>query len=290
MAITIDSAFISTYEGNVRYLAQQTHSKLLPYVQSVTKPGEDHNWDRLGATAAVLKTGPREATPLNDSDWTRRVSQNATYHVSDTVEMEDPTQMLIDPTSAIIQNQSMAMGRQFDDIILAAATGTALDGAGVNNPLPPAQTIGTGAAPISFDYVTQVQEQFMNNDIDPSVGKVFVVGPTQVRKLMQLTEQTSSDYVKREALAQLNATGIVPNWMGFTWIMSTRLLEPAGGEKSCIAMTDKALGLQINRNISANMAQDPTLSFAWRLYCSLTAGAVRVEDEQIVELHVADTV
>ena len=128
----------------------------------------------------------------------------------------------------------------------------------------------------------------MANDIDPSIPKCFVVGPTQVRKLMQLTEQTSADYVNREALQRLNATGIVPMWMGFTWIVSTRLLAPDTGEKGCLAFTKRALGLQMNKDIWVRVAEDPTISFAWRIYTALTAGAVRVEDEQIVHLLVKD--
>ena len=78
--------------------------------------------------------------------------------------------------------------------------------------------------------------------------------------------------------------------MGFTWIMSTRLLAPASGQLSCLFMTTKALGLAVNRDITARVAEDPSVSFAWRFYLFMTMGAVRVEDEQIVELHVADTV
>jgi len=134
-----------------------------------------------------------------------------------------------------------------------------------------------------------VQEKFMQNDIDPSIAKVAVVGPTQVRKLMQLTEQTSSDYVQAQALQTLNQAGIVPNWMGFTWVLSTRLLAPAAGELSCLFMTKRALGLHVAKDIGARIAEDPSNSFAWRIYCNLVMGAVRVEDEHIVELHVADT-
>jgi hypothetical protein len=105
---------------------------------------------------------------------------------------------------------------------------------------------------------------------------------------MQLTEATSADYVKTQALQQLSSTGIVPNWMGFTWVVSNRLLEPVGGQLSCLAFTKRAIGLQVNKDIWARVAEDPTISFAWRIYTAMTAGAVRVEDEQIVHAHVKD--
>ena len=55
------------------------------------------------------------------------------------------------------------------------------------------------------------------------------------------------------------------------------------------AFTDRALGLQINRDVSARVEEDPSVSFAWRVYCFMTMGAVRVEDEQIVWLQVGNT-
>jgi hypothetical protein len=134
--------------------------------------------------------------------------------------------------------------------------------------------------------VTAVQEIFMQNDIDPSVPKVAVVGPTQVRKLMQLTEQTSSDYVHAQALQNY---GIVPNWLGFTWINSTRLLLPDTDQIDCLFMTQRAIGMNIPKNITAKVAEDPSISFAWRIYCFTVMGAVRVEDKQIVRGKFADT-
>ena len=134
-----------------------------------------------------------------------------------------------------------------------------------------------------------MQERFLENDIQGEVQKYAVIGPTQVRKLLQLTEQTSSDYVTREALQKLSAGLVVPNWMGFTWICSTRLLAPPGGELDCYAFTERAIGLANNRDITTFVEQDPANSFAWALYSQATYGAVRVEDEHIVRMHLLDS-
>ncbi len=287
---TQPNVYISTFESIVRHLAQQEVTRLRPYVTERSAGSVNHNWERLGSSDAVLKSGRLVNTPEADTDWSRRISVAQTYHNADSTEQEDPSQMLVDPNSNLAKSLAFSMRRQTDDILIAAATGTALDGDGVNNPLPAAQTIGDGTAPISFDLITAVQEQFMNNDIDPSIPKVAIVGPTQVRKLMQLTEQTSSDYVQAQALQHLQQAGVVPNWMGFMWVMSTRLLEPAVDEKSCLFFTERALGLHVAKDISARIAEDPSKSFAWRIYVNLVMGAVRVEDEHIIELHVADTI
>lgn len=289
MVATIDKVYIQTFEQILRHLAQQAATKLRSTVTERATNGTQHNWERLGAGSAAEKTTRLAATPVADLPWSRRVSLAKTYHAGESTEQEDPVQMIIDPNSNVSMSLAMAMKRQMDDVIISAATGSALDGDGGANAFPAGQVVGDGTAPISFDMATEVQEKFMMNDIDPDVPKVFVVGPTQVRRLMQLTEHTSQDYVRR-GLDQLSQNGIVPNWMGFTWIVSTRLLAPAAGELSCLAFTKRALGLQVNKDITARVAEDPSVSFAWRIYCHMTCGAVRVEDEQIVHVHVLDAI
>jgi len=282
MAITIQNAYVQSFEENARYLAQQKVSKLRGKVMEKSVTSEKHNWERIGTLDAALKSSARVATPEQDAAWSRRVSLASTYHIGTTTEQEDIVQMLIDPNSTLTRAVAMGMNRQVDDIIIAAATGTALDGDGNNVAFPAGQQLGDGLSAITFGAITEIQEKFMDNEIDPDVPKCAVVSPAQVKVLMQLTEQTSADYVHREALQKLSSTGIVPNWMGFTWIVSTRLLSPSASAHNCLFFTEQAIGLQNNKDITARVAEDPSISFAWRIYSHLTMGAVRVEDEHIV--------
>lgn len=288
MATTQPNVYIQTFEANVRHLAQQEVTRLRPYVTE-RSGAEKHNWERLGSSNAVQKVARLVATPEADTPWSRRVSVAQTWHNADSTEQEDPSQMLVDPNSNLTMSLAYSMRRAIDDIIITAALADALNGDATTTAFTAGQTVGDGTAPISFDLVTAMQEKFMQNEIDPSFPKVCVVGPTQVRKLMQLTEQTSADYVQREALQRLSSTGIVPNWMGFTWVVSTRLNVPAAQQLDCLAFTPRGIGLHVAKDISARIAEDPSYSFAWRIYCTLTMGAVRVEDEHVVRLHVADT-
>lgn len=286
MAISISNVYIQSFENNVRHLAQQSNSRVRMCVQEKSVSSEKHNWERIGSNQAQLKTGARQATPVNDSSWSRRVSIAATYDIGDTSEQEDPIQMLVDPNSNIVRSVGMAMKRQIDDVIFAAATGLATIGDGTTVAFPAGQKVGTGVAKFTFDGVTEVYEKFMENDIDPDEVKYMIIGPKQLRKMQQLTEYTSSDYINVKALA---ANGFVESWMGFHWVVSTRLLAPAGGQISCLAMTSQAMGLQMNRDITTRVAEDPSISFAWRIYAYMTLGAVRVEDEHIVHWHLLDS-
>lgn len=280
MAITIDKVYIQTFERNVRHLAQQSETRLRRFVTEKATDGQKHNWERLGAGEASLKASARVATPTSDLPWSRRVSLAQTYHMGETVEQEDVVQMLVDPNSNVSMAIANGMKRKVDDILIAAATGTALNGDGSTSAFPAGQLVGDGTTVITIDAVLAVQELFYKNDIDPDEPKVMVINPTVQRKLMSLMEVTSGDYQNSKALA----TGMLPNWMGFDWVVSNRLLVPAAGQISCLAFTKRALGFQVNRDITAKVAEDPSLSFAWRLYAAMTMGAVRTEDEHIVHL------
>ena len=289
MPITIDNAFINEYSDLVRHLSQQSNVRLRPHVTEISSGGEAYNFERLAQTDALQKTSRRATTPYIDDTWSRRVAIPQTWNHAMTIEHEDKVQMLVDPQSNYAMNQAYAMNRAMDDIIIASATGDALDGDGNNVAFPAGQVVGDGTAEISFDLVTQVQEKFMTNEIMPDEAKVFVVSPAQVRKLMQLTEQTSGDYIRTQALQQLSSTGIVPNWMGFTWVVSNRLTQDvADTDTHCLAFTKRALGLAVNQDTFTRIGEDPSHSYMIQVFSQWTMGCVRVEDEHIVDLHVAD--
>lgn len=287
MSATINNVYVQTYERSVRQLAQQGITRLRPWVMEKSVQSEGHNWERIAATTAQQKTTRKQATPDNETAWSRRKSIPVTYDTGDVTEPEDIVQMIADPNSNYATAQGKAMKRAHDDEIIKAATGDSRDGAGNVVAFPAAQVVGDGTTSISFDVTTQVTRKFMDNDIDPDEEKVFVVSPAQAQKLLQLTEATSGDY---NAVRPLTSKGYIESWMGYSWVVSTRLLAPQAGEVSCFAMTRKALGLQMNKDIWSRVTEDPSISYAWRIYTASSFGAIRVEDEHIVHVHLSETI
>lgn len=286
MAFTIDKATVKTFEDNVRHLAQQKDSRLRAWVQEKDKTSAVHSFKRIGAQTLALKVGRRVATPVNDSVWSNRVATPASYDGGDTVESEDAAQMIINPTSEITIAFGNAVRRQYDDIIIAAAFANAPDEAAGANAFPAGQVFGDYNGEMDLTVATAVNALFLTNNIDPEDEKVFVIGPNQARKLLHETRATHGDFVEAK---QLVSGGFIRNWMGFTWVVSNRLSHPAGGQVDCIAMTRKAMGLLVTEDLFVRVAEDPSLSFLTRVYSKISAGAVRVEDEQIVRVKMKDT-
>lgn len=293
MANSIANVYVQTFADNVRFLAQQGDARLLSWCQTENRDAVSHNFERLGAMAMGAKadrgTAGRNAdSPINDAPWSRRQTICATYDGGDLVEPEDIVQMLVEPTSKITRALGMAAKRQIDDVIIAKATASSRTGAGGAVAFGAGQIIGDYSAEISFDFVTQVFELFVTNNIDPEEPKCMVIGPKQLRKLQQMVEYTSSDYASVKALAD---KGYVANWLGFSWIISNRLLAGGGaGTKDCFAMTRAAMGFHWQKQIWAQVAQNPQKSFAWQIYTAMSCGAIRVEDEQLIWCKLKDTV
>lgn len=296
MAISIDNAYVQAFERNVRLLAQQGESKLRGYVTEVHSQSESHNWDRLGTATARAKSSARMASPaggngsgaVSSTDqlaWTRRKTLINKYDIGEVIEIEDPSEMLADPNAPIVTTLGNGMKRKIDDVIIAAATGNALDGDGNTVSWSSTQTIGSSATIISMDTLLEVQETFMEADVDPDEPKILVIGPKQVRTLMGIEKLTSADYQSLQALS----TGYLPNFLGFNHIIvSNRLTAPDTGEIACLAFTRDAIGFHVAKDITARVAERSDMSFAWQFYASMAIAAVRVEDEKIIKIHLKD--
>jgi len=288
---TIAQVTVDGFRDLVRHLAQQKGTKARGWCDDWSPEAETGNWDRLSKGEAAPKTR-KMATPETGRVWSRRIAIATPFNDAEITEVEDPSVLLLDPNSNIVQSLGMSMGRKMDNIIFPAAIGNALNSVrasdGSNTPtniaLPAGQIVGDYSEAINFDAITEINEKFNTNDLDDEEVVAFV-GPRQVRELQNLAEVTSSDYVNASALMSRK---IVTGWYGMTWIMSTQLPTDGTGERSCIFMTRKAMGFHIPQDITTFVAQDPSLSYAWRPYCQFDAGAVRIEDEHVVALRVLD--
>lgn len=295
MGASIEDVFIQTYERNVRHLAQQSATRLDPYVMVKRTQSEAHNWELMESNEAKLKSTRAswdgntrsKITPDDNTQWKRRKSMPDVYNIGDVTEHTDISQMLVDPNSNYARAHAAAMRRAKDKVIIEAAVGPSMDGDGGTLVFPTEQAVGTSGAPVAmtYDLITEVSEKFMANDIDPDDGKIFVISPAQARKLLQLTEATSGDY---NAVRPLTSKGYIESWMGYTWIVSTLLQSPATDVRYIFAMTRKAIGMQLNKDIWVRVAEDPGISFAYRIYSEMHLGAIRVEDKHLVRCAVSE--
>lgn len=301
MAISIDTAYIETYESRVRQLAQQGKSLLRNCVTEVHNNSKSHHFDRLAASSVRSKTSSHITSPAGGSGsgaigttdgltWTRRNTLIATKDWGEIIAQEQTNQMLIDPNSAVALNGAMAMKRAVDDVIVAGANDDALDGAGGTVAFPSGQIVGSATQLLNdIDVLHQVNEIFASNDIDPDEEKFLIIGPTQQRALLNVDEVINGDYMTVKMLM----SGYVENCFGFNKIIVSNRLgnhasPPTAGQIYCLAFTRRAIGLHVAGDITAEVAPRPDMSFETQVYLRMDMDATRVEDEHIVRLWLKD--
>jgi len=214
-----------------------------------------------------------------DVPHSRRTASMSDYHWADLIDNEDKVRMLVTPESHYARSGANSMARAIDDLIIAAATGNAVDGDGSNVALPSGQKIAHGSAGLTLAKLIATKEILDGNDTDPDEMRYMVLGSKQVSNLLNTTEVKSADYNSIKALVQ----GDIDTFMGFKFLRSERLAL-ASTTRTCFAFTKSAMGLGIGSDVKTQIDVRPDKSYAHQVYLSFVAGATRIQDECVVQV------
>jgi len=286
MSVNIPTSFVEQYSANVSMLAQQTGSKLRGAVDVETIKGKNAFFDQIGVTAAQVRTSRHADTPQIDTPHSRRRVSLTTYEWADLVDDADKVRMLIDPTSTYARAAAAAMNRSIDDVIITAFNASASTGVagGSSTALPTGQKTSTSdqSDGLTIDKLRSAKYILDNNDIDPSLKRFLVCGPKQIQDLLEVTEVTSSDYAVVKALA----TGTINSFLGFEFIMSTRLNKDTtyATDRLVFAFTEDAIKLALGKDVSAKISERADKSYSTQVYYSMDLGATRMEEEKVVQI------
>ena len=243
-------------------------------------------FDQIGVTAAQLKTSRHSDTPQIDTPHSRRRVSLSTYEWGDLVDDADKVRALIDPTSTYARAAAAAMNRSIDDVIITAMNASASTGVagGTSTALPSTQKTATSDQSDGLTIAKLRSAKYIldNNDVDPSLKRYLVCGAKQIQDLLAVTEVTSSDYAVVKALA----TGTIDSFLGFNFIMSTRLNTDATytTDRLVFAFTEDAIKLAIGNDVSAKISERADKSYSTQVYYAMDIGATRMEEEKVVQI------
>ena len=257
MSTNITTAFVQQYSANIQMLSQQMGSLLRDKVRQESVVGKQAFFDQVGSVTAQLKTSRHSDTPQIDTPHSRRRVSLADYEFADLIDQQDKVRLLIDPTSSYAQAAAMAMGRAMDDVIIAAATGTASTG-----------ETGSGS---------ESAQTAIAASVDPSIPRHIVVSPEQINNLLNVTEVTSSDFNTVKALVQ----GEIDTFLGFKFTVSNRLAK-SGNDRTCIAFAQDGITLAIGKDVNARIDERADKSYATQVYYCMSIGATRMEQAKVL--------
>ena len=278
----ITTAFVNQFSANVQMLSQQMGTKLRSAVDVETVTGEKAFFEQVGSAAAVVRTSRNADTPLVETPHERRMVTMADYEYSSLIDDQDKIRMLIDPTSSYGKAAAAAMGRSMDDVIISAALGTAKTGkdGSTSTALPSTQKMAHGSSGLKLAKLLQAKKILDKNDVDPSIPRYIVCGADQIEDLLNNTTITSTDFNTVKALVQ----GEINQFVGFTFITSTRLTTDSNSDRQVIAFASDGIKLAVGKEPVARIDERPDKSYATQVYYAQTICATRMEEKKVVEI------
>ena len=284
MSSQITTAFVEQYSANIQMLSQQMGSLLRDAVRNESVVGKDAYFDQIGKVTAILKTSRHSDTPQIDTPHSRRRVSLADYEFADLIDQQDKVRLLIDPTSSYAKAAAYAMGRAMDDVIIAAALGTANTGVSGGTPVDlPAGNIvaaNTGGTGMNIAKLAAAKQILDAGDVDPSIKRHIIVSPQEIADLLNNTTVTSSDFNTVKALVQ----GEIDSFMGFKFHVSNRLVDNGAANTQCIAFAEDGILLGIGKDVTARIDERADKSYATQVYYCQTIGATRMEEAKVVSV------
>jgi len=284
MSSQITTAFVEQYSANIQMLSQQMGSLLRDAVRNESVVGKDAYFDQIGKVTAILKTSRHSDTPQIDTPHSRRRVSLADYEFADLIDQQDKVRLLIDPTSSYAKAAAYAMGRAMDDVIIAAALGTANTGVSGGTPVtfPAANIVAAnlGGTGMNIEKLASAKQILDAGDVDPSIKRHIIVSPQEIADLLNSTTVTSSDFNTVKALVH----GEIDSFMGFKFHVSNRLVDNGASNTQCIAFAEDGILLGIGKDVTARIDERADKSYATQVYYCQTIGATRMEEAKVVSV------
>ena len=292
-AITqIPEFFTTEFSANWNFLVQQKLSKLREFVVIDRVQGKEKKYNQMAAVSMTQITARAQTTNLTDTAMAQRWLRPLQYEKADLLDEWD-AELLGEvslPQSELVTNHAMALARKCDEIILAAAVGTASTGATgtTSTVLPAGQKIAhdfveSGSAATSGLTIAKLrQAKFIldDADVDEDDPRIIAVSPRQLQDLLRTTEVTSADYNTVKALV----AGQLDTFMGFKFrVVNKAFFALANSRREVVAYVKSGLRMtDAGRRVHVDIR--PDRSHALQIRTTASLGATRMEEKKVVQI------
>ena len=314
MSQAITTAMVDQFSANVFHLAQQKGSRLRSLCRMESQAAESSFHDRIGARETRRKEGRASDVVYDDTPHSRRMVTMEDFYSADLVDKADKLRTIMDPENQYAQAIGMAIGRRIDQIVIEGALGSAYGGKKGTQvvALPDSQKVVafvpgelTGSL-LNIATLRVIRKKAKQSEAMVDGEKwVFVFAAQQADDLLGTTEVTSADFNTVKALVN----GESDTFMGFKFI-STELLpfndaaityNPLNGAigvggaftatlaigegRRCFAMKpNSAVLCSLGMEVMGRVDELANKHYSNQVYGSLTMGASRMEEVQVIEL------
>jgi hypothetical protein len=289
MSDQIVTAYQKGFNSSIYRLLQQEDSKFSMCVRKENQHSEEEYFDQIGKIdSEEVNVRFADSPVMNTPHYKRKVTLSK-YHLGDFFDSFDEMQTSIDPTSDYIQNFRAAANRDRDDIIIASMFGTAYTGkAGTTATTYPTSAsyvvpVNLGGSNVSLTVakLRRARKLLTAFEVDFEREEVYIsVSAEEVDNLLSETQVASSDYNAIKPLVD----GQISKFMGFTFVPSQRLLLDGSGHRRIPVWCKSAILHTVGMDFTTRISERSDKSFNWYGYARWAFGAVRMEEEKVIEI------
>lgn len=284
MSNQITEAFVQQFADNFMHVAQQQASRLESAVVVESGiVGMSKSINRLGQRAAQRRIARHADTPINDQPHSTRYVDLFDWEDGDMIDDQDKIRLLIDPTSDYVKAMVSALNRAKDDVIISAFGGSSRSSTG-SIALPSGQKIVHGGTGMTKAKLVTARKLFRAAEADDEAGEELYIayGSEALEDLLNDTTLTNTEY--NTVLSMMSGTFPTgAKLFGFT-PKPTERLQKSGTTRYCYAWAKSGTTLGVGAEVKSRVGEDPGKGFNVRVYAKMSIGAVRVEEEKVVEI------
>jgi hypothetical protein len=289
MVQSVDNHLITQFSDMVQVQAQQSTTRLRPWVQVKSISGDIFAYDGIDSVEAQQADGRNVKIEFSDIEHLRRKIKRNRFYVALPIDKKDVEGMLLNPESMYARAVVMAMNRKMDKVIADAAFADVQTGRDFDTTVTYLNDGGltvNATAGLTYEKMLEIQENFINNEVGNDMPErfSFSYSGTDNTQLMGETELTSGDFTRQFAVEK----GTMTQALDFSLIrfagsktggitVDNPILSESGTTRDCMAMSDRAICLGISRDMSIVIEPRPDLLDTTQVVITGVWGAVRTE-------------
>ncbi len=290
MSVNIPSFYVQQFATNLQLLLQQKGSKLRGKVMEGSHVGEQASpVDQVGAVNMQPVTGRFQPMGRVDAAVDRRWVFPSDFDLPQMIDNFDKLRLLTDPQSVYVQNAVMAAGRQIDDLIINAFSGTNKTGKSGStstvfdtNNVVAENFASSGDTNLTVAKLREARRILMTNQVDFESDPITVIVNAKAHdSLLAEAQVISLDYNDRPVLVD----GKIDRFLGMDFVYCERLILGDADDRiiPVFAKSGMYLGLWNDIQTSIDKRTD-VQGIPWQTYVKLTAGATRLEEGKCVQI------
>ncbi len=300
MAVTgvFSDRFLNLFNENLMTELQQEGSRLGNIFRKERMKGQKAYFDKMGKLTSHAKTSRLQDITTDEEAYERRLLTFQTRYAAYTPDINDLMDMVADPTSEILNNMAMKLGRDQDQIIMDAISGVAVvqtNGSTTNTSLPAGQILAVsditydldlsagdkGLTPGKLMKAKKILQQNYN------VGNDFVViAPAgQIANVLAHARASSGDYVTGRPLDSAGFEPALSGYLGMNFIHYEETGVDANSDELVFVVARNAV--KIGERMPLTTKIGPRLDkvgHPQQLHSLFDLGAVRMFEESVVQI------